>query len=345
MEKNTITPNSNTQCLTFAQFDDYVNGRLSPEEAEAVKQHIDCCSDCREVFEAFEELDENFVDEAVAELNARIDARTAAMDSKDSKDNTKTPVVEDKTEKGRTVKLVFKYAAAAALAGVCIWVASQYVTVSNSVGNTVADDLVVQDVSQDGMRKSRQSEVPMAETQSSDAQQADADLQQDSDNPATPAAVASEQENTQKPTPAKSTDTPKKQDKTTNTNNSKKSNNATKTDALQDEFEAGVVTRSISITKPNSEKTVDTDKVEKLMVDAERFYNEKNYTVAKAVLERIVDEDPSNNNAIKKLAICDYHLGNYGQSLKNLRRVVSKDEQERREIEGYIDECLKHVNY
>ena len=353
--KEITTPN-NGQCLTFVQFDNYAKGRLTDEESAAVRQHIETCSDCREVYEALKDVDVDFLEEATAELTDRIDARVADMerdaamqdnapkqDAAPKQDNAvkeSNTIEMENANKGRIVKMVFKYAAAAAIAGVCIWFASRYVGNVHTDGNTVADDLVQQDATQGGSRH-RQTEVPQTETQSN--AQTDVAAQ-----PETPASTTNQTANPQQPEKTDQTATNTKTQGKTDTPKSdvpQKSDNATKTDALQDEFEAGVVTRGINIAKPSTDKVANTDKVEKLMLDAERFINEKNYTVAKAVLERIVDDDPDNNEAVKKLAICDFNLHNYGQSLKNLRRVTPKDETEKREIDGLIDECLKRISY
>lgn len=333
-DKEQITTNG--QCPEIDRLEDYAKGRLSVEEAEAIRQHIEVCADCREIYEAFKEADCDFVTAAVDDINSRIDSRTAAIDGKENK--------------GRIIKMAIKYAAAAVVAGLCIMYVSKYSDQAHNA-DTVADDIECQDVTGSGMHH-RQSEQPATDVQSDiNANKPSEEVKQPAEKPAAePVAVVTNNDSkkpSDKTTPAADNSKQSKPvsgDKKQSGNSTKKEN-VTKTDDLQDEFEAGMVTRGVSITKPNSDKVVNVDKVEKLMVDAVRFYDEGNYTVAKAVLERIVDEDPNNNEALKKLGLCDYKLKNYGQSLKNLRRVAPKDEQERREIEGYIDDCLKHINY
>lgn len=324
MDNEQITT-SNGQCPAYEQLEAYVKGILAPEEAAAIERHLQECADCREICDAIKEADADFVDAAIPEINSRIDSRVASMDGKVVAEGNNAP-------KGRIIKAVFKYAAAAAVAGLCIWLTPKLVSNGNS--GSVADDTEIHD----DARRHKQPELPTIG-------------QPESTTPSTqeqePAAAAEQKAETTSTNTTVSTDSPKRQGKTDapKTDNSQKQGNATKTDALQDEFEAGVVTRGANIAKPNTDNVVNTDKVEKLMVDAVRFYDEKDFTVAKALFERIVEEDPSNNDALKKLALCDYNLGNYGPSLKNLRRVTPKDETEKREIDGLIDECLKRISY
>ncbi len=339
---------SNGQCPDYGKLEALANGTLTPEESASIQKHLDTCADCKEIYDAIKEADADFVEAALLEINDRIDKRAAAIDGSQAVSGGEPSQTD--APKGRIVKLVARYAAAAAIAGFCIWSASQYIHRDNDGGN-VADDIEQHSAPQDGMLHEQTDAVVAEQPDNSAAVKPDAGATQQ--GKAADAEVKTE-------TPAEVTGqkpAPKQPEKKTTPSDNKpsqgkvaedkpqKTDNVTKTDDLQDEFEAGTVTRGISITKPGTEKVVNTDKVEKLMVDAVRFYDEGNYTVAKAVLERIVDEDPGNNDAVKKLALCDFYLHNYGQSLKNLRRVVPKDEKERREIEGYIDECFKHMNY
>lgn len=345
-----ITPDIE-HCLTFVQFDDYAKGRLAPEEMEALRQHMEKCPDCRDIYEALKELDEEYLTEAITELDTRIDSRAEAIRTEDT--------VEDKRPaKGSVIKAVFKYAAAAAVAGLCIWGASRFVADNAHPGGTVADDVENTGQPQNGIRRHHGEASPIAEPRQSGEPEDDitsiGSVIQASPNitlGAQQETVGQQPENSPAAVPAdmqkpQADPGAARETKPAQAEQAKKTEEKPRQDNGSAAAGEEMITRGIDI--PGSgepAKVVNAEKVEKLMADADKYYSEHNYTVAKAVLERIMDEDPGNNEALRMLALCDYNLKNYGQSLRNLRRVKPKDEMDKRELEDYIDECIRHINY
>lgn len=90
-------------------------------------------------------------------------------------------------------------------------------------------------------------------------------------------------------------------------------------------------------------KPVDASKFVEKIKSADSFILSGDYFEAKDALEDVLNEDPNNYEAYKKLGICNMKLGYYSQALDNFNHLMPQTQAEKDEINGYIKVCKQNI--
>lgn len=292
----------NSVCPDIEKLEKLAQGKLPDNEAAAIRQHLSGCSNCRDLYEALQEVDNDFVDSALPEINSRISLRAEQI----------------KTNKGKVVKMIVKYVAAASIAGVCAWGISN-VADSDQYNNDFS--LVQEDVK----------ETPNNSDEASSQNQLVVEKSEKTE------------ETAQQTTNANNESTSQKKNQMPVENVPSKRSDPTKTTEPEIVVRGGESIKGGNMGRTRSTISVDTIKVNKLMSAAMILFEGGEYYEAKEAFEDILNEDPNNNKAIKCLAICDFNLKYYSQALQNFKRVKPSSTKECREIDDYIEECNKNI--
>lgn len=98
------------------------------------------------------------------------------------------------------------------------------------------------------------------------------------------------------------------------------------------------------LTRSTKVKNVDVEKINSKLASATKFMSEGEFFDAKDELEDILNQDPENQIALKKLGICNMNLKYYNQAINVFKRIKVSDTIEKREIDGYIKTCTENLN-
>ncbi|MCQ2250865.1 MAG: tetratricopeptide repeat protein [Bacteroidales bacterium] len=96
-----------SKCPSCEKLEQMAFGTLPEGEHQMVLEHINSCSECRDIYEAFKGYDKKTIDDAEQEIGALVDDRLKHL--------------KEGKPQGRIVKMVAKYAAAASIVGLGVW--------------------------------------------------------------------------------------------------------------------------------------------------------------------------------------------------------------------------------
>ena len=291
--------NINMNILTCPDFEDIeklLRGELSQKKRIEVLEHIEKCSDCKEIYETLKELGVEQVQEASERINQKIDKRAQSISHK--KKNTK-------------VFSFFKYAAAAAVVGLAYFgIKNLKSDPETTFSGTVA-------VNDDEPNTSPAQEI-LSEEESKTPQINEEEVITSSpskensiEKKETKEKVIPVKTRTQEPTPEK------------------------------EELTRGG--KIIPVTRTLQEGNVDTAKINSKMAKAIKLMQQEEYFDAKEYLEDIINLIPQDHKALKNLAICNFKLKYYRQAVSIFKKLKPKNEEEKLEIEKYIEECTQNL--
>lgn len=295
----------NSVCPDIESLEKLAQGKLPDDQAVEIRQHLSECSNCRDLYEALQDVDNDFVNSALPEINSRISSRAEQI----------------KSNKGKVVKMIAKYVAAASIAGVCAWGISNI----DDKGNSNNDFSLVQE---------EEVKTPQKNDEASSPNQPIIESSEKKEEASQPTTSNDTKE---------STSVSQKKNQVPVENVPSKRSEPSKDSETEIVVRGGESVKGVNTGRSRSTISVDSIKVNKLMDAAMILFEAGEYYEAKEAFEDILNEDPNNNKAIKRLAICDFNLKYYSQALQNFRRVKPSSTKECREIDDYIEECNKNI--
>ncbi len=99
----------------------------------------------------------------------------------------------------------------------------------------------------------------------------------------------------------------------------------------------------VPVTRTLQDGNVDTAKINSKMAKAIKLMQQEEYFDAKEYLEDIINLIPQDHKALKNLAICNFKLKYYRQAVSIFKKLKPKNEEEKLEIEKYIEECTQNL--